>query len=296
MAEECPEHVLIRYDKMRHIRIQSQSVHQETWHEHGVLEIGLVQEGSLCLHQQGQSFPIDTDELYVINAYEPHSLKGAQENTNVLRVWLSHQFAREYFPGIANTFFSQQVITPAQGNTHRQLRQLLLEAADAYFREAPHGSLACAAALGNMVALLLRNIPYTIHSEGRKRMGMQRTGRMQRIAAYLDEHYQQRVTLAQLAEAEGLTPAYMSRIFTELFGMSFQSYLNLLRLEQALPLVKDPSVYLLDICMECGFSDTRYLNGVFRREFGISPMEYRRRYADETLSPAPAAQMPEKEN
>ena len=59
--------------------------------------------------------------------------------------------------------------------------------------------------------------------------------------------------------------------------MTFQEYLNRLRLEKALILMKDPSLYLVDICMECGFSDNKYLNQMFMKKFGCSASEYRKK-------------------
>ena len=41
--------------------------------------------------------------------------------------------------------------------------------------------------------------------------------------------------------------------------------------------MKDPGLYMVDICMECGFSSTRYLNQMFIKEFGCTALEYRDR-------------------
>ena len=59
--------------------------------------------------------------------------------------------------------------------------------------------------------------------------------------------------------------------------MSFQEYLNKRRLEKALALMQDPNLSLLQICVECGFSDYRYLNRMFTKEFHCTITEYRQK-------------------
>lgn len=279
MSTERTEYVLVRYDRLRHICMQKQALHTESSHAHGVLELGLVLSGTVELSCNGSTYPVNTDSLYIVNPYEPHQLCCLQEPAWVLTLWISPNFGRDYFPGITNILFSDQVISDESCAVCTQLRQLLHSAAESYLLDSPDSHLACAGYLSNLMAVLMRYLPHKLSTDGQKLLRKKRSGRMQRIASYLDQHYKDRITLAQLAETEGLTPAYMSRVFTELFGVSFQEYLNQLRLEQAIPLVRDPSVYLMDVCMECGFSDTRYLNAVFQKAFGCSALEYRRRHA-----------------
>lgn len=279
MSADRTEYVLVRYERLRHICMQERELHTETSHAHGVLEMGLVLSGAVELSCNGSLCPVSADSLYIVNPYEAHQLRCLQSPARVLTLWISPNFGRDYFSGIANMVFSQQVVSDGDCAACGQLRQLLRSAADSYFLDTPDSHLACAGHLSNLLAVLMRCVPHKLSTDGQKLIRKKRSGRMRRIASYLDQHYKDRITLAQLAETEGLTPAYMSRVFTELFGVSFQEYLNLLRLEQAIPLVRDPAVYLMDVCMECGFSDTRYLNAVFQKAFGCSALEYRRRHA-----------------
>lgn len=279
MTAVQPEYVLVRYDRLRHISMQLRDIEVGTLHEHGVLELGLVLEGTANLQCENTVLSVPAGEMFLVNAYENHRLYAQpRQKARVLSLWISHQFGREYFPGVVNTVFEQRTLAGQPAQATMQLRQLLLDAADSYFREE---KLECVGTVSHLLALLLRLMPHKLSTEAQKAVCRKRTGRMQRIAAYLDQHYKEKITLAQLAQTEGLTPAYMSRVFTELFGMSFQEYLNLLRLEQAIAMIRDPKIYLTDVCMECGFSDTRYLNTTFRKTFGCSAVEYRKQCTGE---------------
>ena len=138
----------------------------------------------------------------------------------------------------------------------------------------------CTSLIFSAMTLLVRNVPYSINSDTEHVAKKKRFSRKQRIAAFVEQHYKDKLTLTQLAQSEGITTAYMSRIFGELFTDSFQEYVSKLRMRKALPMLKKPSIFLVDICMECGFSDTRYLNAVCVKEYGCSAAQLREQMQD----------------
>ena len=76
---------------------------------------------------------------------------------------------------------------------------------------------------------------------------------------------------------------YLSHLFKDYFQMSFQQYLAALRCEKARQLLLLTNPNLLDISMESGFSDIKYLNKAFARQYGYSPREYRVQFDREEL-------------
>ena len=56
---------------------------------------------------------------------------------------------------------------------------------------------------------------------------------------------------------------------------SFREYVNLVRYHEACKMMMTGQYKMLDICMECGFSDYRYLNKIYQKQLGYTPMEYR---------------------
>ena len=76
---------------------------------------------------------------------------------------------------------------------------------------------------------------------------------------------------------------YLSHLFKDYFQMSFQQYVAALRCEKARQLLLLTSLNLLDISLESGFSDIKYLNKAFVRQYGYSPREYRAQFDREEL-------------
>ena len=74
--------------------------------------------------------------------------------------------------------------------------------------------------------------------------------------------------------------------------MTFQQYLSGLRLEKARRLLLESDKKLLDICLECGFSDGKYLNRLFAKRYGCTPKEYRKGQYKPTSAAEPPARLP----
>lgn len=76
--------------------------------------------------------------------------------------------------------------------------------------------------------------------------------------------------------------SYMSHKFSKMFGMSFSSYCNFLKLEDARRLLLLTDESITDIALNCGFGDVAYFIRLFKAEHGISPLKYRLRSRRDT--------------
>lgn len=101
------------------------------------------------------------------------------------------------------------------------------------------------------------------------------THRLNRITDYVAEHFSDPLSLQDIAAQEHVTPCHLSHFMKNMIGISLQEYLNQIRFEHALRLMDTTDLTLLDICLETGFSSTRYLNRVFQKNLGCSAKEYR---------------------
>lgn len=105
-----------------------------------------------------------------------------------------------------------------------------------------------------------------------------------RIAAateHLEAHYDQRITLAQLADMVHLSVRHFQRAFRKGMGISPIDHLVRLRIARAAEfLQKEPDLNITEIAFKAGFQDSNYFARQFRRIMGRSPREYRQRNAE----------------
>ena len=74
---------------------------------------------------------------------------------------------------------------------------------------------------------------------------------------------------------ENLDMSYLSHFIKNKLGITFREYVNRLRLERAADLVANTRMRMIDICIDCGYSDYRYLNKAFLEEFKMTPSQMR---------------------
>jgi len=85
------------------------------------------------------------------------------------------------------------------------------------------------------------------------------------------------LSLQVLANESGYSRVHFVRMFKAATGSSPHNYLINLKLERARELLKNPSMSLIDIALDCGFSSHSHMSRLFHRFVGVTPSAYRRR-------------------
>jgi AraC family transcriptional regulator len=106
------------------------------------------------------------------------------------------------------------------------------------------------------------------------RNGLPKT-RLNRVIEFVEEHLDQDITLAALAETAGMGPHYFSELFKQSLGISPHQYVLRRRIERGRKLLHNPSVSVLEAAIRSGFSDQSHFTKLFRRIVGVTPSRYR---------------------
>lgn len=94
-------------------------------------------------------------------------------------------------------------------------------------------------------------------------------------AGYIDEHYSEELSLSFLALKFGIDKSYFSRTFRQETGENLMLYITRKRLEKAAEYMRESGISLTEIAFMVGYDDYAYFNRVFRKNYGVSPREYR---------------------
>ena len=95
-----------------------------------------------------------------------------------------------------------------------------------------------------------------------------------RVDEYLINHYR-KASLEGAAEAVGLSPNYLSKIYKEKSGFGFMERLNKIKMEKASELLMDPSYKHYEVAFYVGYDNPKNFSRAFKAYFNVSPMEYR---------------------
>ena len=93
---------------------------------------------------------------------------------------------------------------------------------------------------------------------------------------YMQEHLQEDLSRDEVARVACLSPSHFSRMVKQTFGHSFTDLLAKLRIDRSREMLVLTEKSLIDISLDCGFSDQSYFTKVFQKFTGRTPSEYRR--------------------
>ena len=97
---------------------------------------------------------------------------------------------------------------------------------------------------------------------------------------FISENYQHPITLEEIAAKVSLSPTYLSKKFHQVTGKTIKEHLNAERLKHASLELISTHHTITEIALNSGFSDANYFKDVFKKTFGSSPREYRKRRAE----------------
>ena len=286
---------LVRYEKLKHVKFLVNRIQNRQEHIHNEFEIFLVLRGEGIAKIKSHTYNIKEGDIYLINSGEVHSYARNPQTEIVpdskkdsaplfLFAQISNHCLREYFPQIRTTVFNSCNLRDYMNeNEVKEVVDLLVKSAKSYFLEE---NLYPLRVLGNISRVLTKcyeRLPYEIISEAQKNNLKQKNLRIERIISYIDANFETQIRLQDLAEQENLSPTHFSHLFTSLFGVTFQDYVNIKRMEQCIRLMPNKEKTLLEISYESGFSDPKYMNRMFIKHYGYTPKEYRRRLGVEQV-------------
>jgi len=98
-----------------------------------------------------------------------------------------------------------------------------------------------------------------------------------KVQQYIDLHAEENLSLEEMATRFYLNPYTLSRTFRQLTGFPLSRYVSRLRLSLARDLLSGSGLRVCDIAEKTGFGDTNTFIRQFRREEGVTPLQYRLR-------------------
>ncbi|CCQ92515.1 Transcriptional regulator, AraC family [[Clostridium] ultunense Esp] len=119
----------------------------------------------------------------------------------------------------------------------------------------------------------------------RRSTAEQKMERFKKVAEYIHTHFREPIRLRDLAGIASMSEGHVCRFFKEITSKSPIEYLNQYRLQQAATLLKETNRKIMDIALDVGFNNLSYFIGLFKRCYGLTPSQYRKRTISASSSP-----------
>lgn len=92
---------------------------------------------------------------------------------------------------------------------------------------------------------------------------------------YIKDHYQQNISIAEVAAHLHICKSYLFRIFKVETRYTFIEYLTYFRIKKAIELLQNKPVKIYEIAGQVGYQDYRYFSAIFKRYVGINPSDFK---------------------
>ncbi|GMQ60103.1 hypothetical protein AN1V17_45030 [Vallitalea sediminicola] len=99
--------------------------------------------------------------------------------------------------------------------------------------------------------------------------------RMKLSIQYIEQHFQEQISVNDLAYKFDMNTSYFSTLFKKETGITVVKYLTDMRINYACKLLKDTSKSVVDISRKVGFEDSQYFFRVFKKVKEMTPLAYR---------------------
>lgn len=96
-----------------------------------------------------------------------------------------------------------------------------------------------------------------------------------KVQDYVAAHFAAILTREQIADALGVSPSYVSRVFRHSTGMTLWDYVNGFRVARARDLLEHSDMTVTEVAFAVGYNDPAYFSRIFRKTTGKSPRDFR---------------------
>ena len=97
------------------------------------------------------------------------------------------------------------------------------------------------------------------------------------VITYININYNKQLTIKDMSKKAGYSQSRFAHLFKESTNMTPLAYCNNIRLKNACEMLTGTNCSIGDVALKCGFEDQLYFCRVFKKKYGISPSEFRRK-------------------
>ena len=256
------------------------------WHEE--IQFTLVVSGRMTMQVNGESHPLEQGEAIFLNRNVLHMSSELTDDG----CYVSFNFPQKMLGFFSGSRMEQDGVLPYTGDASLQtvvfrrgpvwqekILDILWEMKDCFDRIA-------AGLTGQIhpeyrIALLACQLWYGLIShldvqESEPRLGIRKQERIRTFMTYIQEHYTEDLTLADIADSAGVSEGECCRCFSTLSDETPIQYLNTYRVIRAMELLLTTDESVSEVAAAVGFRDSGYFSRCFKKRTGMTPTAYRK--------------------
>lgn len=242
------------------------------WHEE--IEIVYMIEGNMQVGLDNKTYLLKPRDIFLIGRGDVHHFTPHTEPNQSIII----QFGLSFFSTLPSYMVDGRFVEPllnAGVPAHKAMEGQILTMVNEYKEKEEGHEMALKARLFDLMVILVREIPMEPFSAREKNRQLSRLKRLDRVLEYIDENYDQKMGLEDVAAVANYSPYHFTRFFKDTTGMTFSEYLNSVRVKKAEGYLLDIDSPITEVAFKSGFNSIQTFNRVFKINKGCTPTEYR---------------------
>ena len=252
------------------------------WHYHAELELTFILSGQGVRYVGNSIENFYEGELVLLGSNLPHSWNTTadqEQPVNAIVIYLKEDFLDKNwmqsieFEGIRNLFALMNKGIKVDNKVAAELKQKFYELLNA----SPFEKL----------MILLQVLEYLSHNQEYRFLCQQEftcdfddtdKTRINAVYNYIQTHYQEQVSLADIASKLSMSEEYFSRYFSKTMKKPFFEFLNEYKINRACKLLIETDKQISEICYASGFESIPFFYRQFKKFKDCQPKNYRMNY------------------
>lgn len=247
-------------------------------------ELVIILDGSATHIVNGEEYPIQKGDVFVINDSTSHGYRQAN-NFRLCNIMFQPSFFLlaqndlKALPGFHALFVIEPALSKRKGfqgqftlnrRDFNEICQLIIHISDEFSTHSSGYQTMITGLFLQMITILSRL--YCTKSLDTENDSLA----LAAPAAYIESHFREEVTIDELSQMANMSTRHFRRVFRSIYGTSPLKYINDLRIQTASHLLTSTELSVTEIAIRCGFSDGNYFSSKFKQAMGKSPLEYRK--------------------
>ncbi len=234
-------------------------------HIHKAIEIILLTKGKLKVDINNESYILTEGEASVAFPYQVHAYEDIDNLTEGYLLFIEPSEISDFKDELATLSPIRPIVTSRDSILPSLCEEILT----------------LSGSESNIDSNILKGlastfIGYAIKNMSFKKQELSDLNTVQKLLIFCDKNYKSGPTLDIAAKEIGISKYYISHLFNEKIGVGFNTYINMLKINEAAFLLDSTYKSITEIALEVGYTSIRSFNREFKEKTGLTPSEFRK--------------------
>lgn len=242
-------------------------------HRHLRIEINYVKKGNCILHLDRESISFREGETMIITSGINHSFEAGIEGTTLMQLEFLPEIFAQFDPQAKGKFtdFASVMLFSEENRLIKivnniRIMQVVQRIVNELKQKGQYYHYLVVMYYAELLILIYRYMDETY-------LPICSNESLKKAISFIRLNYPSDITVTEVARQAGVGERHLRNLFSRHLDLSPLDYLNQIRINKSIELLRNTELSVKEICFLCGFKSPQYFSRVFKQQTGITPRE-----------------------